>query len=106
MSCLVRGHLQKGRLRGAASQHVEVFSWSIASTMRSSGRKLQKFRLGVEAVFSSEKSRLPREAVEFGIGGLQSQAGQRYLWTVTGIADSPLVLRLGEHLKSLPTILF
>lgn len=75
MSCLVRGHLQKGRLRGAASQHVEAFSGSIASTARSSGRKLQKFRLGVKAVFSREKSRLPREAVEFGIGGLRARLG-------------------------------
>lgn len=70
MSCLVKGHLQKRRLRGAASQHVEVLSWTIASTVRTSGRKLQKLRLGVEAVFPSEKSRLPREVVEFGIEGL------------------------------------
>ena len=106
MSCLVRGHLQKGRLRGAASQHVGAFSRSIASTMRSSGRKLQKFRLGVEVAFSSEKSKLPREVLEFGIRGFQSWAGQRYLWTLTAIVDFPLVLRLGDHLKSLPTIFF
>lgn len=70
LSCLLEGHLQKRRLRGAASQYVEVLSWTIASTVRTGGRKLQKFRLGFEVVFSSEKSRLLREVVEFGIKGL------------------------------------
>lgn len=42
----------------------------------------------------------------FGTKGLQSQAGQRYLWTVTGVIDSPLVVSPGDHLKSLPTFFF
>lgn len=63
------GCLQKERLRGAASQHIRAFSQSTTSMMRSNEHKLQKFGLGVKAVFSSEKSRLPREAVEFGHGG-------------------------------------
>lgn len=63
------GCLQKERLRGATSQHIGVFSQSTTSTMRSNEHKLQKFALSVRAVFSSEKSRLPREAVEFGLRG-------------------------------------
>lgn len=47
---------------GAASQPVEVSSLSMAST-GSGGYNLQKYRLGVEAVFSSEKSRLLVEVV-------------------------------------------
>lgn len=62
MVWLVRSHVQMGWLRGAASQPMEVCSLFMAST-RSSGCKSQKFRLGVEAVFSSEKRRLPMEAV-------------------------------------------
>lgn len=42
----------------------------------------------------------------FGIKGLQSQAGQRYLWTVTSEIDSPLVVSPGDYLKSLPTFFF
>lgn len=50
------------QVRGAASQHVEVFSRSITSAMRSIGCKLQRFRVGVEVVFSGEQCRLRREA--------------------------------------------
>lgn len=42
----------------------------------------------------------------FGTKGLQSQAGQKYLWTVTSVIDSPLVVSLGDHLKSLTTFFF
>lgn len=35
----------------------------------------------VSVVFSGEKSRLPREAVELDVRGLQSHSGQRHLWT-------------------------
>lgn len=75
---------------------MEVPSLSMAST-GSSGCKSQKVRLGVEAVFFSEKSRLPTEAVVW---------HQRCLWTVTGVIDPPLVVSPGDHLKSLPTFFF
>lgn len=42
----------------------------------------------------------------FGIKGLQSQAVQRYVWTVTGVIDSPLVVSPGDHLTSLLTFFF
>ena len=80
---------------------MEAFSQSVTSAVRS-GCQLQDLALGVEAVFPREESRAPREAVDFGVGGLQSRAG----WPVTGGFGSPLVLRLGDNLKSLPTIFF
>lgn len=62
MIWLVRGHVQMGTLMGAASSPMDMSSLSMAST-GSSVCKSQKFRLGVEAVFFSGKSRLPMEAV-------------------------------------------
>lgn len=61
---------------GSSLPTMGMSSLSMAST-GSSGCKPQKFRLAVEAVFSSEKS--------------------GYLWTVTGISDSPLVASQGDH---------
>lgn len=62
MIWLVRGHVQMAWLMRAASRPMEVSSLSKAGT-GSSGCKLQKFMLGVKAIFSSEKSRLPMEAM-------------------------------------------
>lgn len=42
----------------------------------------------------------------FGIKGFQSHAEQRYLWTVTGVIDSPLVVSPADHFEVPPHLLF
>lgn len=83
---------------------MEASSLSMAST-RSSGCELQKFSLGIRQFSLVRRADCPWRWW-FGIKDLQSQAGQMYLQTVTGVIDSPLVVSPGDHLKSLPTFFY
>lgn len=66
VSHLERGHLceQGCRWEEWPPNTWKHFPGSIASTMRSIGCKLQRFRVGVTAVFSGEQCGVPREASE------------------------------------------